>query len=192
LLDGKGSTMFRVGLVKQQDLQGARVRVAFPDRDQLLSYWLPIVFTKTQNDKGYWVPDIGEQVVCLMDEHDEAGAVLGAIYSSADTPPVQSADKYHMSFKDGANVEYDRAAHALAVSLPNGATMSISANGASIAIDASGNVKVVPGNGARIALGASGGGVGVARLGDRVQVTDDEGGLLNGTIVSASTDVVAN
>jgi phage baseplate assembly protein V len=184
--------MFRVGLVKQQDLQGARVRVAFPDRDQLLSYWLPIVFTKTQNDKGYWVPDIGEQVVCLMDEHDEAGAVLGAIYSSADAPPVQSPDKYHMSFRDGASIEYDRAAHALAVSLPKGASMSISANGASIAIDASGNVKVVPGNGARVALGASGGAVGVARLGDRVQVTDDEGGLLNGTIVSASTDVVAN
>jgi phage baseplate assembly protein gpV len=97
-----------------------------------------------------------------------------------------------MSFKDGASIEYDRAAHVLAISLPNGATMSISANGASIAIDASGNVKVVPGNGARVVLGASGGAVGVARLGDRVQVTDDEGGLLNGTIVSASTDVVAN
>ncbi len=134
--------MFRVGLVKQQDLQGARVRVAFPDRDQMLSYWLPILFPKTQNDKGYWVPDIGEQVVCLMDEHDEAGAVLGAIYSSADTPPVQSADKYHMSFKDGASIEYDRAAHALAVSLPNGAAMSVSASGASIAIDGGGNVTV--------------------------------------------------
>jgi phage baseplate assembly protein V len=75
--------MFRVGLVKQQDLQGARLRVAFPDRDQMLSYWLPILFSKTQNDKSYWIPDIGEQVVCLMDEHDEAGTVLGAIYSSA-------------------------------------------------------------------------------------------------------------
>jgi phage baseplate assembly protein V len=134
--------MFRVGLVKQQDLQNARVRVVFPDRDQMLSYWLPILFPKTQNDKSYWVPDIGEQVVCLMDEHDEAGAVLGAIYSSADTPPVQSADKYHMSFKDGASIEYDRAAHALAVSLPNGATMNLSANGATIAIDASGNITV--------------------------------------------------
>src|SRR5580700_662875 len=126
--------MFRVGLVKQQDLQGARVRVAFPDRDQLLSYWLPILFSKTQNDKSYWIPDIGEQVVCLMDRHDEAGTVLGAIYSSA--------DKYHMSFKDGASVEYDRAAHALAVSLPNGATMNLSAHGASIAIDAIGNITV--------------------------------------------------
>jgi phage baseplate assembly protein V len=134
--------MFRVGLVKQQDLQGARVRVAFPDRDQLLSYWLPIFFSKTQNDKSYWIPDIGEQVICLMDGHDEAGTVLGAIYSSADTPPVQSADKYHMSFKDGASVEYDRAAHALAVSLPHGATINLSANGASIAIDASGNITV--------------------------------------------------
>jgi len=134
--------MFRVGLVKQQDLQGARVRVAFPDRDQMLSYWLPILFSKTQNDKSYWIPDIGEQVVCLMDEHDEAGTVLGAIYSSADTPPVQSADKYHISFKDGASVEYDRAAHALGVSLPNGATMNLSAHGASIAIDAIGNITV--------------------------------------------------
>lgn len=184
--------MFRVGLVKQQDLKNARLRVAFPDRDQLLSYWLPIVMPKTQNDKSYWIPDLGEQVVCVMDEHDEAGAVLGAIYSSADTPPVQSADKYHISFKDGASFEYDRAAHAFAASLPGGATMSVSLNGASIAIDASGNVKVVPASGAQVQLGAAGGAMGVARLGDRVQVTDDEGGLLNGTIVSASNDVVAN
>lgn len=134
--------MFRVGLVKQQDPQGARVRIVFPDRDQMVSYWLPILFTKTQNDKSYWIPDIGEQVVCLMDEHDEAGAVLGAIYSSADTAPVHSADKYHMSFKDGASVEYDRAAHALAMSLPNGATMSLSIHGTSIAIDAIGNITI--------------------------------------------------
>jgi phage baseplate assembly protein V len=134
--------MFRVGLVKQQDIQGARVRVAFPDRDQMLSFWLPILFPKTQTDKAYWIPDVGEQVVCLMDEYDEAGAVLGAIYSSADTTPVQSADKYHMTFKDGASAEYDRAAHALVVSLPGEATLNVSAAGASIAIDASGNITV--------------------------------------------------
>ena len=97
---------------------------------------------KTQNDKSYWIPDVGEQVVCLMDEYDEAGAVLGAIYSSADIPPVQSADKYHISFKDGANMEYDRAAHALVVSLPSGATLNLSANGASVAIDGNGNITV--------------------------------------------------
>lgn len=185
--------MFRVGLVKQRDPQSARVRVTFPDHDQLLSYWLPIVVSKTQDDKGYWMPDVGEQVVCVMDEHDEAGAVLGAIYSVADTPPVQSADKYHMSFKDGASFEYDRSGHTLAVNLPSGSTMNISLNGASIAIDASGDVAIVPGDGAKVRLGGTGTMAGVARLGDAVQVIDDEGGaVLHGTITSASDDVVAN
>ena len=134
--------MFRVGLVKQQDIQTARVRVAFPDHDQMLSYWLPVLFSKTHNDKAYWIPDVGEQVVCMMDEHDEAGAVLGAIYSSVDTPPVASSDKYHLLFKDGAIMEYDRAAHALSVALPSGATLNLSASGATLSIDANGNVAV--------------------------------------------------
>jgi phage baseplate assembly protein gpV len=87
----------------------------FAEFDHLLSYWLPIVVPKTQNDKTYWIPDIGEQVVCLMDERDEAGVVLGAIYSQADTTPVQSADKWHLGFKDGTAIEYDRAAHVFAL-----------------------------------------------------------------------------
>ena len=97
--------MFRVGIVKQQDPAKARVRVTFPDYDQVQSYWLPIVVPKTQDDKAYWIPDIDEQVVCDMDEHDEAGAVLGAIYSSADAPTVQTADKWHLTVKDGAALE---------------------------------------------------------------------------------------
>ena len=134
--------MFRTGLVREQDVQGARVRVAFPDRDQIISYWLPVLFPKTQDDKAYWIPDIGEQVVCMMDEHDEAGAVLGAIYSSADPPPAASADKYRVLFKDGAAIEYDRAAHALSAALPDGAKLTIVASGATLSIDPNGNVTV--------------------------------------------------
>ena len=106
---------FRLGIVKDQDLSLGRLRVTFNEFDQMLSYWLPVVVPKTQNDKAYWLPDIGEQVVCLMDERDEAGVVLGAIYSQADTTPVQSADKFHLGFKDGTAMEYDRAAHVLAL-----------------------------------------------------------------------------
>ena len=104
---------FRVGIVQQQDPAHAKVRVVFPDYDEMISWWLPVVFAKTQDDKVYWIPDIGEQVVCLMDLRDEAGAVLGAIYSSADTPPVTSADKFYLAFKDGAHFDYDRVAHLL-------------------------------------------------------------------------------
>ena len=110
------SAAFRLGIVKDQDPSLGRLRVAFSEFDQMLSYWLPVVVPKTQNDKAYWLPDIGEQVVCLMDGRDEAGVVLGAVYSQADTTPVQSADKCHLGFKDGTAMEYDRAAHVLALS----------------------------------------------------------------------------
>jgi phage baseplate assembly protein gpV len=109
------STAFRLGIVKEQDLSLGRLRVVFIELDQMLSYWLPLVVPKTQNDKAYWMPDVGEQVVCLMDQHDEAGVVLGAIYSQPDTTPVQSADKFHLSFKDGTAIEYDRGAHVLSL-----------------------------------------------------------------------------
>ncbi|HEY6417582.1 MAG TPA: phage baseplate assembly protein V [Candidatus Binataceae bacterium] len=104
---------FRVGIVQAQDVVNAKVRVVFPEYDEVISYWLFVLFAKTQNDKEYWMPDIGEQVVCLMDSRDEAGCVLGAVYSAADLTPVQSADKWHLQFRDGMFVEYDRAFHVL-------------------------------------------------------------------------------
>lgn len=212
---------FRVGIVQAQDTARAKVRVVFPDYDEMISWWLPVVFFKTQNDKAYWIPDIGEQVVCLMDLRDEAGAVLGAIYSSADAPPVNSADKFHLAFKDGARFDYDRAAHvldllfedsteikydarthlldlrfqdqgelsydgidhALTMNLPNGAVFNLTANGAQIQIDSSGNVNIT--SAGQIQLGA-GLLAGVARLGDQVQV-----GEATGTIVTASSGVLA-
>lgn len=134
--------MFRIGIVTAQDAANCRVRVKFPDRDQVTSWWLAVLHLKTQNDKFYHLPDVGEAVVCAMDEHDEDGAVLGAIYSSVDQPPIAGADKYHVTFKDGAVFEYDRAAHALVVNLPAGATLAVAANGASIEIDAAGNVNI--------------------------------------------------
>jgi phage baseplate assembly protein V len=128
--------------------------VNFPAHNQLLSWWLPICVPKTQNDKAYWIPDIGEQVVCLMDEHDEDGAVIGCIYSQADTTPVQSADKWHITMKDNAVFEYDRNAHTLNITLPtiagagaggpppSGSMVTISCNNATIQIDASGNINL--------------------------------------------------
>jgi phage baseplate assembly protein gpV len=191
--------MFRVGIVQEQDTALARVRVTFADYDQLRSWWLPIVVPKSQNDKAYWIPDLGEQVVCLMDAHDEAGAVLGAIYSSADATPVSSADKWHLGFKDGAAFEYDRAAHvlsleftdgasvkydsgahALTIALPTGATLTIGAGTASIAIDAEGNAQVT--SLAQIRLG-SGQLKGVARLGDQVTCPAGLGSITSASLI---------
>lgn len=142
-------SVFRVGLVQAQDVQNARVRVTFPDRHQMISWWLPILVPKSQNDKANWLPDIGEQVVCLMDAHDEDGAVLGAIYSQADTtPPSMTADKWHVTMKDGAIFEYDRSSHTLAVNVPSNGTINITVNGGSANITANGgNVNLSAPNG---------------------------------------------
>jgi len=156
--------MFRVGIVAAQDLQNLRVRVRFPDRDANISWWLPIVVSKTQDDKVYWIPDIGEQVVCLMDAHDEDGAVLGAIYSSVDTTPVQSPDKWHVGFKDGASLEYDRNLHLLTYIAQDGAVIKYDAarhffdgnlpGAATITLEvgSGGSINLITGLGAEITL----------------------------------------
>jgi phage baseplate assembly protein V len=184
--------MFNLGLVKAQDAVNCRVRVIFPHRSQMQSYWLPVLVPKSQNDKAYWMPDIGEMVVCLMDQHFEDGAVLGAIYSSTDTPPASSADKYHWTFKDGATFDYDRAAHVLAIALGASATMTITAHGATIQIDSSGNVAVL-GNGTinvqaptvqvngTSSVVLAGGGPAVARVGDRTTCPAGSGTITSGS-----------
>jgi phage baseplate assembly protein V len=175
---------FRIGIVAAQDAAHCRVRVTFPDRDQMQSWWLLVVVPKTQNDKAYYLPDIGEQVVCLMDEYDEDGAVLGAVYSSVDQAPAGlTADNLHWRASDGAVFDYNRASHALSVNAPSGATIAVAASGATITIDATGNVSIATAN--LIRLG-TGGLKGVARLGDSVTCP---AGI--GTITSASVNVLA-
>ncbi len=105
--------MLRFGIVTNVDEKRAMVRVNFQDMDGTISYWLPVLVPKSHKDRYYYMPDIGEHVVCLMDETCEEGVVLGAIYSEADNPPERSKDKYHIKFADGTTIEYDRAEHKL-------------------------------------------------------------------------------
>lgn len=140
--------MYRRAIVEAVDPATARVRVRFPDADGMVSWWLEVLQQRTLGDRSYWMPDVGEAVAVLMDEQDEAGVVLGAIYSSADPPPVASADKRHTVHKDGAVFEYDRATHTWTVAVPAGGRIAISVGGASLVMDDAG-VRLV---GARIDL----------------------------------------
>ncbi|TCW31404.1 phage baseplate assembly protein V [Gulbenkiania mobilis] len=103
----------RFGFVTALDEAGCRVRVQFPDLDGLESYWLHVPHPKTHRDKHYCLPDVGEQVACLLDGAGEEGVVLGAIYSERDPAPVASVDKHHVVFDDGTLIDYDRASHKL-------------------------------------------------------------------------------
>lgn len=103
----------KIGIVQEADPNTCRCRVLFDDHDGVVSYWLPVLQKKTGRDKSYWLPDPGEHVCCLMDEHAEDGCVMGAMYSDADTTPVADQDKQHTLYEDGTIIEYDRRTHTL-------------------------------------------------------------------------------
>lgn len=102
--------MIKVGKVVAVDEKSARVRVQLEDCDGMVTYWLQLAVPKSQDDKFYWIPDVGEQVLCAFLEHGlEHGFVIGALYNEKDPVPVQNKDKYFIRFKDGTEIEYDRA-----------------------------------------------------------------------------------
>lgn len=139
--------MYRRGIVVAIDPATARVRCQFPERDGLVSWWLDVLQDRTLGDRTYWMPDIGEYVGCMMDEHDEAGAVVGSVFSSADPPPVTDPDKRHRVHKDGAVFEYDRKLHRWYVYVPGDIEVIANGNvtatvGGAVALDAQGDIDV--------------------------------------------------
>jgi phage baseplate assembly protein gpV len=157
----KNESHFITGLVVAQDTTNCRVRVKFADLDNATSYWLPVVQKSTQDNKSWWLPDLGEQVVCLMDAEYEDGVVLGSVYSTVDAPDsglnsnfdrVRFSDNTLIEYRrdthlhaalysDGALITYDAAVHALTVGLlTSGANLTITANGTEILINGSGAI----------------------------------------------------
>ena len=99
--------MLRFGIVSQIDPINVQARVSFED-DESTSFWLPIIQTKTLKDKFYAMPDIGEQVACLMDENSEDGVILGAIYSAEDVSTTQSEKQLSVNLEDGSYINADK------------------------------------------------------------------------------------
>lgn len=99
--------MLKFGIVTNINPTLAQARVQFAD-DDVLSYWLPILQQKTQKDKFYAIPDIGEHVACLMDENSEEGVILGAIYSALDDTPVSSKTQLMIKFEDESYINFNK------------------------------------------------------------------------------------
>ena len=106
--------VLRFGIVSQIDPIKVQARVSFED-DESTSFWLPIIQTKTLKDKFYAMPDIGEQVACLMDENSEDGVILGAIYSTEDVSTTQSEKQLSVNLEDGSYINADKENQTLTV-----------------------------------------------------------------------------
>lgn len=111
---------YRRGIV---DSVGAwhRVKCRLPDRDNVVTGWLDVVVPSTSGDRVAWLPKPGNQVALMLDEHDEAGCVLGAIYSDADPPDADASTSLRrVAFADGGIVEYNEATSVLRITMPDG------------------------------------------------------------------------
>ncbi|WP_265822499.1 phage baseplate assembly protein V [Geovibrio ferrireducens] len=134
------SRIVRVGKVVEQNPTLCAVRVELEDADSTVSAVLRILVNKAQDDKAFWMPDLGEQVLCLfLPNGVEYGFVLGSFYSDDDTPSVSSNDKWHVRFKDGTEIEYDREKHILSADVKGQANIKASET---ITVEAVGDVMV--------------------------------------------------
>lgn len=138
-----GKSLSMTGIVKEQDFTLGRVRVTFPDLDDLESYWLQVIHRRSKDDQHVDMPDIGEHVACVMDANHEDGFVVGAAYSERDTmPDGMTADLHYRRYKDDTVIVYDRAAHKLTATFPDGATLEYDAAASKALVDTPGSVEV--------------------------------------------------
>ena len=84
--------MVFVGEVSSQNVAGGTVKVVRPDKDNKLTAELFVLQRGTHASKDYWLPAVGDQVLCIMLPNFSGrgtcdGFVLGAFYSSVDAPP---------------------------------------------------------------------------------------------------------
>ncbi len=104
--------MVRVGKVSTVNGKDCRVKVVFPDKENCISDELPVIQIGSAGTAGYWVPEVGTQVLCLFLPNASgnglsAGFVIGAYYSKA-APPKESDEKVRsIRFPDGSFIRYD-------------------------------------------------------------------------------------
>ena len=126
-LESQLARLVRIGLVTLVLPEKGKVRVRLMDADCLETYELAVLYPKTRLDKHYWMPDIGEQVLCVFLPRPggmQIGFVLGAVYSQLDPVPVADAAKTRVHFEDGSWLQYDKAEGALQVHALGGITLA--------------------------------------------------------------------
>jgi len=175
----------RRGRVHAIDPAKARVKVDLGDG--VFTDWLPFFAIRAGQDRTWWTPSEGEQVVVFSESGDTAnGVVLSGVYQANHPQPESDPAKALIRFKDGTVISYDHDAHTL--------TVDVSADGGAVTIQANAKVTVQAPqalvDATRVDLGGEGG-KRVARMGDAVMITAGSSAGLNGVIHEGSEIVHA-
>lgn len=106
--------LIRTGIVTDVDLVEGLCRV---QTGGMQTTWLNWLTSRAGRSRVWWAPSVGEQVLLLAigGELDTA-FVLPSIFSDDHPAPSASPDAFHVTFPDGAVIEYDPDSGALIVS----------------------------------------------------------------------------
>ena len=128
----------QIGVIASVDLAAATCTVEVGD---LTTGDLPWLAARAGAAAVWSPPSVGEQCLLLVPEGDLANAVvLLGLYSDANPAPSHDPDTVLIQFADGATLSYNLASHDLAVTLPAGASATITAP-ASLTINAEGGTE---------------------------------------------------
>jgi len=110
--------MIRVGKVSSLNPGQNTARVYFEDQDSMVSCELAILNRGSKIVKDYWMPDVGEDVLCLSlpnDKNKTAGWILGSYFSQKDSPQIADDKRRRIDYGDGSYIEYDRNSHTMTI-----------------------------------------------------------------------------
>lgn len=134
--------IIRIGLVSEVDARQALCRV---QTGEIITDWLHWLTPRAGGARTWWAPSVGEQVLLLsLGGELDTGFVLPGIYSDDFPAPSASPQAYHVSFSDGAVLEYEPETGALTVSgiqtADISAATSISATAPNVTVTASSKI----------------------------------------------------
>lgn len=95
------------GVISSVDPVKATARVTFADRDNVVSYDLPVIQHNAGFAKFYSMPQVGQNALCVfLGTGMEDGFIIGSFYNDEKAPPATSADIHMIEFEDGSKIEY--------------------------------------------------------------------------------------
>ncbi|MBR4153362.1 MAG: phage baseplate assembly protein V [Selenomonadaceae bacterium] len=110
--------IIRYGVISSVNPEICAARVTFEDKDNLVSAELPILQSACANNQFYSLPDVGDNVVCLVTSNDPngmSGFIIGSFYTEKNLPPAQIQEISCIRFGDGTEIKYDRESHELSI-----------------------------------------------------------------------------
>lgn len=121
-MSGETWSTIRWGVIVAADFEKARVKVHFAELE-LTSDWLPVLQRGAHELADYWLPSVGDTVVCgFYSDASEEGCVIGSFYQAGDPPPVSGDRVYYTTFPDGSLVKWDNGE--LTITATTGATIN--------------------------------------------------------------------